>query len=218
MEERIGGDLLIILDQFEDYFVHQTPRDDGVLAKALGDAIADRSLPVHFLVSMRDDAIARLDRLSTWVPKLFSNRVEVERLDREGATAAIRGPIGIYDDGHAGPAVQIEAPLVDAVLDGVEAHQGPADPVAAEEEGTAADAPAREQRFEAPFLQLVMKRVWDEEVAAADRGDGTIRLRAATLERLGGPPARWSRTTSARRSGGSAGESARPRPAPSGAW
>ena len=38
-----------------------------------------------------------------------------------------------------------------------------------------------ERRVEAPYLQLVMQRLWDEELAS-----GTTVLRVATLERLGG--------------------------------
>ena len=41
-----------------------------------------------------------------------------------------------------------------------------------------------ESRVEAPYLQLVMERVWDEE-----REAGSKRLRAATLDRLGGAEA-----------------------------
>ena len=76
-----------------------------------------------------------------------------------------------------GDAVAIEPALVERVLDEVGAGQiepalGGLGAVESAEDGA---------RIEAPYLQLVMQRLWDEE-----RAVGSDTLRADTLDRLGG--------------------------------
>src|SRR5207248_249455 len=51
-------------------------------------------------------------------------------------------------------------------------------------ENLPADDPATQ--IETPYLQLVMTRLWGEEVAAAPPSDGPRTLRLQTLDRLGG--------------------------------
>ncbi len=73
--------------------------------------------------------------------------------------------------------MEIEPALVEAVLDQVAAGRIRAGLGGSGEVGGG----AREERVEAPYLQLVMERLWEVE-----REQGSSTLRAATLERLGG--------------------------------
>ena len=85
-------------------------------------------------------------------------------------------PVERYAD-LTGESLAVEPELVERVLDEVGAGQiEPALGGLGAVEGVES-AP----RIEAPYLQLVMQRIWEEERAA-----GSSELRAATLERLGG--------------------------------
>jgi WD40 repeat protein len=95
---------------------------------------------------------------------VLANRLRLEHLDRAAAREAILGPLARWNE-LRDESVEIEPQLVAAVLDEVAV------------EGDAAER----SRIEAPYLQLVLERIWDTE-----REDGSQRLRLETLEALGG--------------------------------
>ncbi len=169
-------DVYLILDQVEEYFLYQ-PGDepDEPFARALPSLLAGPSR-VNALVSLREDALAKLDRFAGRIPGLFGNTLRLDRLDRESARAAIVRPPERYGE-LTGEPVSLEPELVEDVLDQVSAGRIEA-PLAGLGAVEGAESSAR---IEAPYLQLVMQRIWDEE-----RADGSNVLRAATLERLGG--------------------------------
>lgn len=177
--EVVEGPLLIILDQFEEYFLyHGQEEGPATFAVEFPQAVSRRDLRVNFLVALREDALARLDRFKGRIPGLFENRLRIDHLDRAAAEAAIRRPL---DEWNAmvpsNEAMTIEDSLVEAVLEQVKRGEvvlGDAG------RGQVATAP-HDARIETPFLQLVMTRLWDEE-----RRQGSRVLRLQTLERLGG--------------------------------
>jgi CHASE2 domain-containing sensor protein len=166
----IEGRLLIILDQFEDYFTYEGRRD-GKRACALDlplliDEVAGAA---SFLISIREDALARLDRFGDTIPGLFDNLVRLDHLDRDGGRSAIEGPCSQWNARHGGSdAVSIEPALIAAVLDGAESDRR--------------DPGAGGGRIRTPYLQLVLARLWEVEL-----GGGSRVLRLETLEHLGGP-------------------------------
>jgi WD40 repeat protein len=174
------GELFLILDQLEEYFLyHAGERGPWTLAEALPELIARKELPVHVLLGIREDALAQLDAFKARIPGLFSNSLRLDHLRRDAARRAIVGPIERFAElaGEEG-AVGIEPELVEAVLDGVEAGK-----VAHGAGGRGVvKARGRASSVEAPYLQLVMQRLWEVE-----RTEGSRTLRLATLERLGGP-------------------------------
>jgi WD40 repeat protein len=166
--------LLVVLDQFEDYFLyHPVESGDDTFDAQFPLAVNDATVRIHFLVSIREDAWASLDRFEGRIPELFANYVRVEHLDRRGARDAIEGPVDEYNRRLPADSetYSVEPELVSAVLD---AAASPSDG-ATSEAGSAADA------IEAPFLQLVMERLWR---ATIDAGGHTLTLE--TLERVGG--------------------------------
>lgn len=185
--ERAGGDLLIILDQFEDYFLYH-PNEDGpgTFVEEFPRVVTDREARVNFVVSIREDAVAKLDRFEGRIPTLFDNYIRIDHLDRSAARDAIVKPIDQYNKGVDDPSskVSIEPPLVDAVLDQVktgrvsltETGMGV---IKSESKDHAEEATV--ERIETPFLQLVMTRLWDEELR-----NGSHVLRRETLDKLGG--------------------------------
>ena len=179
--ERVAGDLFIILDQFEQYFLYHPQEDgEGIFAVEFPRAVNSPDLRVSFLVSIREDSLAKLDRFKGRIPNLFDNYLRIEHLDREAARAAIEKPVEQYNLLRKTD-VRVEPTLVEAVLDQVRTGQ-----VVLGEAGRgvvrANTRPASaEVRIETPYLQLVMTRLWDEEMRAGSRA-----LRLETLERLGG--------------------------------
>jgi WD40 repeat protein len=175
-EAQAERDVYLILDQLEEYFLYQDGDDrEESFARTLPVLMAGRSR-VNVLFSLREDALARLDRFAGRIPGLFGNTLRLDRLDREAARAAVVRPVERYAE-LTGESVSLEPELVEAVLDQVSAGKIEA-PLAGVGAVEGAESSAR---IEAPYLQLVLQRIWDEERAA-----GSTTLRAATLERLGG--------------------------------
>ncbi len=182
--QRVGGDLYIILDQFEEYFLYH-PDDGGAGSSAGKHSFADEfarvlnrdDLRVNFLLAIREDALAKLDRFKGRIPNLFDNYLRMAHLDRDAAREAIVKPLDEYNRLYAnGSRVEIEPALVDAVLEQTRTGQ-----VIVGESGRGAVERAGGDEIETPYLQLVMTRLWDETMRADSH---TLRLE--TLERLGG--------------------------------
>jgi WD40 repeat protein len=174
--DRAGGDLYLILDQFEECFLYH--HHGGRFAAELARVLRRPGLRVNVLLGMREDSLARLDALKASIPNLLSNRLRLERLDRAAGSAAIRGPLTRYNElVNRDDRVDIEPELEEAILDEVTAGRL--------ELGVAGrGVPAErddEDRVEAPYLQLVLARLWEVEL---DGGSHTLRL--STLRALGG--------------------------------
>ena len=96
---------------------------DGTFAVEFARAVNRRDLRASFLVSMREDSIAKLDFFKGRIPNLFDNYLRIDRLDREQAREAIVRPIEQFNRlaKHAGAPFTVEPGLVEAVLDQVRA-------------------------------------------------------------------------------------------------
>ena len=172
-----GGDLYLILDQFEELFLYH-PRG-GRFAEQLAGVLRDPGLRVNVLIGVREDALARLDALKAAIPNLLANRLRLDRLDRTAGEAAIVGPVRFYNTlVGVDETVEVEPALVDDVLDEVTAGRVE---LSVAGRGVAAGGGTDEGRIEAPYLQLVLARLWEVE---SERGSRT--LRQATLRELGG--------------------------------
>src|SRR5262249_21803810 len=150
---RLNGELYVVLDQLEEYFLYQE-RDEGpgTVAVELPEAVRRPGLRVSFLISLREDAVARLDRFKGRIPNLFGNYLRLDHLGREAGREAILRPLERYAE-LVGPdePVTIEPPLVEAVLDEVTAGR-----VGLGRSGRGAVESAQgDGRVETPYLQLV---------------------------------------------------------------
>ena len=180
---RIQGPLLLVLDQLEELFRYHEQSQGTVLAE-LGALLRSRDPAIHFLLSIREDAIAQLDGFEGYVPGLLDHLLRLGQLDRAAARKAIVEPVLRWNATVAAPgeSVELEPGLVDAILDQVTAGKVSLGNVG---EGAARDGAA--DGIEAPYLQLVLTRLWDEEQHRwSAQGSGSRRLRLETLERLGG--------------------------------
>jgi WD40 repeat protein len=151
-----SGELHLLLDQFEDYMLYHGL--EGPLSEALPELLRRPGLRVNVLVALRDDALAELDEFAGRIPELFSNLLRLDRLDRAAGRAAILGPLARYGE-LAGEELTAEEALVETVLDEASTDAG----------------------VEAPYLQLVLERLWEREQA-----EGSRTLRLSTLRAIGG--------------------------------
>jgi hypothetical protein len=180
--ERFGMELLIILDQFEEYFLYRAAEaGPGTFADAFPRAVNRRDLPVRFLISLREDALSKLDCFKGRIPTLFETRLQIGHLHDNDARAAISEPIPAYNTLHKlqTPGAEpygIEQQLVEAVLEQV---SGLKLKLGSTGQGTVSGQQAQYE-IETPYLQLVMTRLWQEE-----QKTGSRQLRWQTLNDLG---------------------------------
>jgi WD40 repeat protein len=177
---KLSGDVYVVLDGVEEYFLyHESEEGPGTFFSQFPEAVKRPGLRASFLLAIREDALARLDRFKADLPNLFGNYLRLAHLDRAAARSAVVGPIEEYNRLLVEPSakVEIEPALVEAVLDEVAA--GRVD-LGQTGRGAVADQ-ADEERVEAPYLQLVMQRLWEAEEEA-----GSPLLRLSTLWELGG--------------------------------
>lgn len=174
--KRLDRRLMIILDQFEEYFLYH-PQDD-TFSSEFSKGVTQRDIPISFLISTREDSVAKLDRFKGRIPNLFDNYLRIEHLNLDAAREAIVKPIGQYNRAYpTEPAVSIDPALVDEVLAQVKTVEfTPGDVGFGKvKEGV------KTSQIEAPYLQLVMTRLWDEELRTRSNV-----LQLSTLNRLGG--------------------------------
>jgi hypothetical protein len=170
--DSVQGSLHLILDQLEDYFLYWPSDAADRFGAELPRAVSSAAGRVSFLLSLREDALGRLDRFKGRIPGLFANYLRLDHLDREVGREAIERPLKVLHAAQPQAPGRIEPALVEGVLDSVDAG--------AEAIGVA--GASGRGRIEAPFLQVILARVWEAELA-----EGSDVLRVETLHRLGGP-------------------------------
>jgi WD40 repeat protein len=180
--------LLVILDQFEEYFMYHPDEDgEGTLAGELPGVINQVELRANFVIGLREDALSQLDRFKGHIPNLFGNYLRLDHLDRDAGRQAIIAPAQHFNETvrAALPPVVVHGDLVEDVLDEIRAGRltltEGQEPASADSAATPSSAG---ERIETPFLQLVMRELWIAG-AAADPPEIT----RATLTALGGAPA-----------------------------
>jgi CHASE2 domain-containing sensor protein len=177
---KVDATLLIILDQFEEHFLYE-PQDGERFDDDLARCVNRRDLRANFLISIREDAYSLIGaRFKGRIPNVYGNFLHLDFLDERAAREAVLGPVKAFNERVSAdaPRFEVEPALVDAVLEQVRRGRVVIGDGGAPDVGKSASGPAR---VETAYLQLVMKRLWDEEVTA-----GSERLRLETLRRLGG--------------------------------
>jgi hypothetical protein len=171
---------LLILDQFEEYFLYRDREKMLGLEVAMSNLVARRGLPLHVLVVLREDALHQLDQLRAFVPGILETTIELGRLNDAGVEEAIRGPITVYNQKYRrqGQPIIVEDELVTTLIRQLKEAEA--------ESGSGADRisnPAA-TRVELPYLQIALTKLW-----TAEGGPMARALRTATLtdvSKLGG--------------------------------
>jgi hypothetical protein len=176
----------ILLDQFEEFLLYHLPDDET--GKAMDAALArliNRSGPESgVLIGIREDSLSELDkRFGLRIPGLLNNTLLVQYLTVSCARTAIESPLAMLEKQH-GDKYTIEPKLVDEILKAASTPRQPTNsPVPAL---TVEDT---DPRVEPVILQLILKRLWNEEfrsgpVEASQQPPWV--LHAETLRRIGG--------------------------------
>ncbi len=142
--------LVIILDQFEEFFGYQRYRESfQPFIKQLAAAILDRDTPTTFLIAMREDFALELNAFKPELPTLlFNNFYRLEKLTKEQAQQAIIAPLE-----HIGFAY--EAGLLDQLLEDLSRREQ------VDRFGSrAASVLILPDSVEPPHLQIVCAQLW----------------------------------------------------------
>ena len=157
--EHTDTTLLLLLDQFEEFLLyHGDSWGPGGAASELARALSAPGIPANVLLGLREDALASLDRFKGRVPHLFDNYLRLAHLDVDAGREAIVGPLERWNADHPDDTMEIETALVERVLD--EVHTGR---ITLSENGAGAAVTSTRSGIEAPFLQLVLTRLWEHE-------------------------------------------------------
>jgi hypothetical protein len=189
--EETDGPMLLILDQFEEYFLYNTA--DSNFQDELVSLVLSKKIKANCILSLREDSLALLDRFKGRLPFLLDNIVRVNYLDRAGGKEAISRPIDALNRflEEQDKWYSVEPQLLDAVLD--EVTTGKLAWESEMEEGILQKLPApvdareilshREiaDSIETSFLQIVMTEIWEREVNNKSKV-----LRLSTLKDLKG--------------------------------
>ncbi|MEZ4607674.1 MAG: ATP-binding protein [Deinococcales bacterium] len=175
INQDLDQQVYLLLDQFEEYFLyHQEDiHNPQSFAYQLVQLCNESQLNINLLISLREDGFALLDRFKGSIPSLFDNYLRLDKLDRASASRAIRGPLEEYEKEY-GQKIALDDTLLEAVLDGINAAK------VAEAQGGFLQARA-EDEYEAPLLQLIMQRLWQDA-----EGQPVIHLQHERLQALGG--------------------------------
>lgn len=167
-----GRRVLVILDQFEEYFqYHSGESGPATFAEQFPRAVMSPMLDANFLLSIRSDSLWLLDFFKTRIPNLLANRIPVRHLTIEGAREAIELPLGQYNkEAPESEQVTLEPKGILATKIIEQIGRKPDDAL----DPSAIEVPA-------PYLQLVLTRLWSSEMEKKSRV-----LRSGTLASLGG--------------------------------
>lgn len=97
-----GSRLVVVLDQFEEFFLRQGAAVRAAFAQELAACLrpeeGQTTPDLRFVFSLRDDYLGALDELSAWLPQdVFAHRFKLENLSQDKALLAILKPAEKFD-------------------------------------------------------------------------------------------------------------------------
>lgn len=180
--EAAGSPIFFIFDQFEEYFLyHSASTAEESFDAAFARAVNRKDIDAKFLLSMRGEELSKLDRFRGRIPNILGNMLRLSHLDRASAERAIREPLTEYNS-HVPDhqKVKIEDDLIGALLDKATPDADGFYQMGAG--GDSTQVTAFDVGIETPVLQILLDRLWKEEMKAGSR---TLRLETFK-EKLGG--------------------------------
>ena len=90
--------LLVVLDQFEDYFLYHAAEDgEGTFAVEFPRLVNEPNLRVNFMLSLREDAWAKLDRFEGRIPRCSRTTSASSTSTARRRGTAIEGPVAEWN-------------------------------------------------------------------------------------------------------------------------
>ncbi len=116
---RLDAQVLLVLDQFEQYFLYHPAARMPPFDAELAGVVARADLRVRCLISLREDALVGLDRFKDEIPDLFQNRLRLNRLIEPAALETIRRPLDRCNElrcAAAQPKIELQRGLAEEVV------------------------------------------------------------------------------------------------------
>ena len=148
--------LVVVLDQFEEFFQYQRHTTDfKPFIQQLSAVVTDRDAPIAVVIAMREDFALELNAFKPTLPTLlFENFYRLERLDQANARKAIEEPAQRVS-------FRFDPALLEVLLK---------DLAAREQRGSATIPLAEElDTVEPAYLQIVCSQLWEVEQHNPDR-------------------------------------------------
>ena len=180
--------ITVIFDQFEEFFLyHPETNDQNGFDAQFARVVNRENIDANFLLSIREDSTSHLDRFQHRIPNIWNNSLRLEHLNLEAAEQAIRKPLEKYNITSPKPdgSITVEDNLVKELL--LKARLGQVTIGSFGEGQLSHDKPKKDTevdenaKIETPFLQLVLTRLWKEDI-----NTGGTALTLQTLNDLGG--------------------------------
>ncbi len=118
--ERTGRQIVLLVDQFEEYFVKTGDRLQEDFARQLSEALEQSGEELRVLISIREDFLGRLYELREWFPEILHNVYRLRKMSPRQAKVAAIKPGSSFR-------LNIEEDLVDRVLEDL-CHDGGCEP------------------------------------------------------------------------------------------
>lgn len=156
--EITGHPLMIVCDQFEEFFRGSNQQSRDMFEAALSRIVSDTRSDVHVSLVMRDDGLFHLEKMQTHIPEVLTNTISIQGLSRTDAAEAIRGPVEQFNKLH-GTRYKVTDDFVERLLNQVSASKISRNKKTGSQASESATIPDDEE-IEAPFLQLSLQKLW----------------------------------------------------------
>jgi len=108
--EALGRTLVVVFDQFEEFFIRLSPEFRAAFIAELGAIYDARDVPVKVVLSLREDWLAPVSEIEERIPEVFRARMRLLPLSCDQARQAITAPVERLE-------VRYESALVAQLLD-----------------------------------------------------------------------------------------------------
>lgn len=109
-EARVTGRVILVLDQFEEFFLRCSSQQRTQFGRELAAIGAQDLRRTHLVLSLREDFLAQMSELEPFVPTILKQRFRVSPLEREQAQAAVLQPARLFG-------VEFDERVVDDLLE-----------------------------------------------------------------------------------------------------
>jgi HEAT repeat protein len=152
--------LVIVLDQFEEFFQYHRYKDDfQQFIEEFSQCIKAKDTSIVFVISMREDYAMELNVFKQFLPtNLFANFFRLEKLEKKKAAEAVRFPVERLGFSY-------EEKLLDELLNDLAQREKEAQ-LGASSGLMGKGGPAY---VEPPYLQIVCTGLWDREKTNPDK-------------------------------------------------
>jgi hypothetical protein len=161
-----GKPILIVFDQFEEFFLYQT-NNFSAFASEVAKIVNRRDGLISIILSLRSDGLFLLDKLRIRMPQSFNNLFRLEPLSSKAAVKTILEPIRAYNKLTGSNVVvpSAESDVVKALIAG--SKRGTIVQRLATRANGESTLGRTSDQIILPFLQLALRELWTECI---DRG------------------------------------------------